>query len=72
MKVMHIVTKWMKYTLTGKMENRKAEVLYTDFGLRYGDATYVCSHAFKWMESSSSLGNAEKFRRPEIIKKIVR
>ena len=33
MQVLCIVTKLMKYTLKGKMENRKAETLYTGLDL---------------------------------------
>ena len=33
MQVLSIVTKLMKYTLTGKMENRKDWVSYTGLGL---------------------------------------
>ena len=39
MQVLSIVTKLLKYTLTGKMENRKAEIYYTSLDLspRYSD-----------------------------------
>lgn len=32
MQILSIVTELLKYTLTGKMENHKAEVYYKDLG----------------------------------------
>ncbi len=36
MQVLSIVSKLLKYTLTGKIKNRKAEVYYTGLGLKSG------------------------------------